>query len=221
MSAALISALAARLREERAALDALDAAAGDGDHGTTVLTGIEAALAAPEGTAPERAFRMAAGGASGPLFATLLAALLRAGAGEPKFDKIGLDLAQFSPRSFGPGRARRRSPPRFRRRPRGSGRSAAPRAATGRCWTPFCPLPRRRMTRPRTLHGPPPGPLPMPPRRRAPCPPAAAARAMSRARARATWMPARERWRSCSKSTRNRQGTRDEEASQRHRAHGR
>lgn len=82
MSAALLSALAARLRAERAGLDALDAAAGDGDHGTTVLTGIEAAAAAPDGTAPDRAFRMAAGGASGPLFAALLGALLRAGAGE-------------------------------------------------------------------------------------------------------------------------------------------
>jgi dihydroxyacetone kinase-like protein len=54
-------------------LNALDAATGDGDHGTTILKGLRAAAAASE--TPDKAFRRAAGGASGSLFALVIAAL--------------------------------------------------------------------------------------------------------------------------------------------------
>ena len=55
-----------------AELNALDAAIGDGDHGATMLKGLTAAQTAE--AAPERAFRRAAGGASGALFAELIKA---------------------------------------------------------------------------------------------------------------------------------------------------
>lgn len=54
----------------RDSLNALDAATGDGDHGDTMCKGLEAACANPD--EPGKAFRRAAGGASGPLFAELL-----------------------------------------------------------------------------------------------------------------------------------------------------
>lgn len=54
-------------------LNQLDAATGDGDHGTTMLKGLRAAAAVDEGF--EKAFRKAAGGASGSLFAQVIAAL--------------------------------------------------------------------------------------------------------------------------------------------------
>ncbi|WP_299726702.1 DAK2 domain-containing protein [uncultured Tateyamaria sp.] len=56
-------------------LNALDAATGDGDHGATILKGLRAAAAAED--APEKAFRRAAGGASGSLFAQIIAALAK------------------------------------------------------------------------------------------------------------------------------------------------
>jgi len=60
-------------------LNQLDAATGDGDHGTTMLKGLRAAGAAAD--APDKAFRKAAGGASGSLFAQVIAALDKAANG--------------------------------------------------------------------------------------------------------------------------------------------
>jgi len=54
-------------------LNALDAATGDGDHGSTMLKGLRAAAKVEEGAA--KAFRRSAGGASGSLFSLLIAAL--------------------------------------------------------------------------------------------------------------------------------------------------
>lgn len=54
-------------------LNALDAATGDGDHGLTILKGLRAAADAPEDAA--KAFRVAAGGASGALFGQIIAGL--------------------------------------------------------------------------------------------------------------------------------------------------
>ena len=70
-----------RFAEIEADLNALDAATGDGDHGATMLKGLRAAAEATE--APEKAFRKAAGGASGALFAQLIAALLKIDGGAP------------------------------------------------------------------------------------------------------------------------------------------
>lgn len=73
-------------------LNALDAATGDGDHGATMLKGLRAAKASDE--APDVAFRKAAGGASGSLFAQVLAALSKAEEGAP----IGPALADAAKR---------------------------------------------------------------------------------------------------------------------------
>lgn len=54
-----------------AELNKLDAATGDGDHGTTVLKGLTAAADAPQGQVG-KSFRTAAGGASGSLFGLVL-----------------------------------------------------------------------------------------------------------------------------------------------------
>lgn len=59
-----------RLEDE---LNGLDAATGDGDHGSTILKGLRATAEVPDGAA--KAFRMAAGGASGSLFSALIGAL--------------------------------------------------------------------------------------------------------------------------------------------------
>ena len=71
--------LVARFEGMEARLNALDAATGDGDHGTTILKGLRAAAAASD--APDKAFRRAAGGASGSLFAVVIAALGKASSG--------------------------------------------------------------------------------------------------------------------------------------------
>ena len=79
-------------------LNALDARAGDGDHGTTMLRGLQAAAKALEGLSGSLdarlilktaglAFRRAAGGASGPLFSSLLLELAKMA------QEDGLDLA--------------------------------------------------------------------------------------------------------------------------------
>ena len=52
-------------------LNALDAAVGDGDHGSTMLRGLAAAVAAEEGRRA-KAFMRASGGASGTLFGLIL-----------------------------------------------------------------------------------------------------------------------------------------------------
>jgi len=77
-------------------LNVLDAAAGDGDHGTTMLRGLRAAAADAEHQVT--AFRAAAGGASGSLFAQVLAALLKLEAGAapgPELDLAAQRIAQI------------------------------------------------------------------------------------------------------------------------------
>lgn len=53
-------------------LNTLDAATGDGDHGTTMMKGLRATLGAEN---PAKAFRIASGGASGSLFSLVIGAL--------------------------------------------------------------------------------------------------------------------------------------------------
>ncbi|OAN76357.1 hypothetical protein A8B78_02405 [Jannaschia sp. EhC01] len=79
MMQAFLSDLVRRFEGMEDHLNSLDAATGDGDHGTTILKGLRAAANAAE--APDRAFRKAAGGASGSLFAVVIAALQKADAG--------------------------------------------------------------------------------------------------------------------------------------------
>lgn len=55
-------------------LNALDAALGDGDHGSTMLRGLSAAVAANKGRRA-KAFMRASGGASGTLFGLILVAI--------------------------------------------------------------------------------------------------------------------------------------------------
>ena len=74
-------------------LNALDAVAGDGDHGSTMLRGLRAAAAADD---PVTAFRTAAGGASGSLFAQVLAALLAHHDGTPLPDALTRAAARIA-----------------------------------------------------------------------------------------------------------------------------
>ena len=99
MSAPL-DACVARFEDLEDALNALDAATGDGDHGTTILKGLRAAARA--GEAPEKAFRKAAGGASGALFSQVVAALMRIEGGAP----VGASLQQAADRIAMLGEAR-------------------------------------------------------------------------------------------------------------------
>lgn len=80
-------------------LNRLDAATGDGDHGTTILKGLRAAAATDE--APEKAFRKAAGGAAGSLFATVIGAFGKATDGAP----LGPTLADAAQRITALGQA--------------------------------------------------------------------------------------------------------------------
>ena len=68
--------LAERLADLEAELNRLDAATGDGDHGTTMLRGLNAARQAPAGE-ETKAFRRASGGASGSLFGAVLGELAK------------------------------------------------------------------------------------------------------------------------------------------------
>lgn len=95
----LIPALVAQFTVLEAELNALDAAAGDGDHGSTILRGLRAAVGA---TDPVVAFRTATGGASGSLFAHLLGALLAHQGGEP----LGAALACAAQRIGAVGQAK-------------------------------------------------------------------------------------------------------------------
>ena len=61
-------------------LNTLDAATGDGDHGSTMLRGLRAAGSDQAGAV--KAFRKAAGGASGSLFSILISALDKTAKGE-------------------------------------------------------------------------------------------------------------------------------------------
>ncbi|WP_323764489.1 DAK2 domain-containing protein [Marinovum sp.] len=65
------TALHAMAEAEMARLNALDAALGDGDHGTTLLRGLTRAKGAEDG-ARAKAFMRASGGASGTLFGLVL-----------------------------------------------------------------------------------------------------------------------------------------------------
>jgi len=73
MSTTVYAALLSRFEELEYELNQLDGATGDGDHGTTMLKGFRAIQDAPE--APVKAFRRAAGGASGSLFSLLISAI--------------------------------------------------------------------------------------------------------------------------------------------------
>lgn len=73
MSERLYTALVARFAQLEAELNALDAATGDGDHGSTMLKGLQAVTNDMEN--PAKAFRRAAGGASGSIFSVVIGAL--------------------------------------------------------------------------------------------------------------------------------------------------
>lgn len=78
---AALSELSARFAKEEQALNALDAAVGDGDHGSTMLRGMRAGEAAVLGGAAQtpgaafvlmaNAFQKATGGAGGTLFSSI------------------------------------------------------------------------------------------------------------------------------------------------------
>jgi len=70
------AALRERIDKSVAELNALDAATGDGDHGTTMLRGLTRADGAEAG-AKARAFMRASGGAAGTLFGLVLLAIER------------------------------------------------------------------------------------------------------------------------------------------------
>lgn len=89
---AALNASVARFEGLEDRLNALDADTGDGDHGSTILKGLRAAAAEPD--APDKAFRKAAGGASGSLFAQVIAALVKIDAGAP----VGAALGQAAER---------------------------------------------------------------------------------------------------------------------------
>jgi phosphoenolpyruvate---glycerone phosphotransferase subunit DhaL len=84
----LLPALVIRFGELEDELNALDAATGDGDHGSTILRGLRAASL--DVSDPVRAFRSATGGASGSLFAQIIAATLAAEAGASLADALSL-----------------------------------------------------------------------------------------------------------------------------------
>jgi len=88
----LIARLAERFAQLEDELNALDAAAGDGDHGSTILRGLRAAEGSDD---PVTAFRSATGGASGALFAQLLAALLAHRGGAPLPEALGRAAARI------------------------------------------------------------------------------------------------------------------------------
>ncbi|MCY6379816.1 DAK2 domain-containing protein [Hoeflea prorocentri] len=81
-----------RFESLEGSLNSLDAAIGDGDHGSTILKGLRAAAASPEDAA--KAFRVAAGGASGALFGQIIAAL-------DAFDKGDMELGPALARAAG------------------------------------------------------------------------------------------------------------------------
>lgn len=79
-----LGTLVTRFETLEADLNQLDAATGDGDHGTTILKGLRAAAAVDQGY--EKAFRRAAGGASGSLFCLVIGAVAKVIAGEDRLD---------------------------------------------------------------------------------------------------------------------------------------
>ena len=73
MSTAFYTALVTHFEALEQDLNKLDAATGDGDHGSTLVKGLRA-IVADDRNAPVKVFRRAAGGASGSLFAQLIRA---------------------------------------------------------------------------------------------------------------------------------------------------
>ncbi len=88
----LIARLATRFAALEAELNSLDAVAGDGDHGSTILRGLRAAEGAAD---PVVAFRTATGGASGSLFAQVLAGLMAYQGGAPLPDALSAAAARI------------------------------------------------------------------------------------------------------------------------------
>lgn len=89
----LIARLAQRFAALEDRLNALDALAGDGDHGSTMLRGMRAAKDAED---PVAAFRIAAGGVSGSLFAQVLAAVLAHEKGAPLPEALARAAARIA-----------------------------------------------------------------------------------------------------------------------------
>lgn len=107
--AALFAALVDRFEREEATLNALDAAIGDGDHGTTILRGLRAArdrTAAASGSPGEilldgaAAFQRATGGAGGILFSQIFSGLGNAAGASPALD-LGMVARGLSAASAG------------------------------------------------------------------------------------------------------------------------
>lgn len=73
MSKRFYQALLTRFKYLETELNALDAATGDGDHGSTMLKGLQAVINDDEN--PAKSFRRAAGGASGSIFSLVIGAL--------------------------------------------------------------------------------------------------------------------------------------------------
>jgi len=73
MSTDFFVALLTRFEALEQDLNQLDAATGDGDHGSTVVKGLRA-IVEDKNNPPVKVFRRAAGGASGSLFAQLISA---------------------------------------------------------------------------------------------------------------------------------------------------
>ncbi len=91
----VFSALKARCAQEADMLDRLDAAIGDGDHGTTMLRGLSRAVDAVPGQ-KARTFMRASGGASGTLFGLLLHEIeLHYDKGEPLVAGLGRAAARI------------------------------------------------------------------------------------------------------------------------------
>ncbi len=91
MSQVFFISLVQRFERLEDPLNQLDAATGDGDHGTTILKGLRAAADAPDNAA--KAFRKAAGGASGSLFSLIVGALESVIAEEKPLDTALSDAA--------------------------------------------------------------------------------------------------------------------------------
>ena len=99
----ILADLVTRFERLEAELNTLDSATGDGDHGTTMLKGLRAAATNPDN--PAKAFRCAAGGASGTLFSILIGALhtVESGAGglSAELTRASEQIAQLG--GAGPG----------------------------------------------------------------------------------------------------------------------
>lgn len=91
---ALLSALVTRFALIEGDLNSLDAATGDGDHGSTMLRGLRAATGDPSD--PVKAFRTTTGGASGSLFSQVIAALLAVQGGANLADTLATAAMKIS-----------------------------------------------------------------------------------------------------------------------------